>query len=217
MLNTRKLVLVSSAAAVALALSGCAAPMSGMGMSGSDAPATTSETTAADFNGADVTFAQMMIPHHEQAVEMSETLLGKDGIDERVRDLATQITEAQQPEIDQLKEMLSDWGQEGSDMGGMNHGGGMMSDDDMMALDDATGDDAAQLFLEQMTVHHEGAIEMAQAEVADGENAEAKKMAEAIVAAQTDEIAVMQELLADLSSEDMSMPEMLSARGVTLV
>jgi uncharacterized protein (DUF305 family) len=194
MLNTRKLVLVSAAAAVALTLSGCAGGASEM--SGSDAPATTSETAAADFNGADVTFAQMMIPHHQQAVEMSETLLAKDGIDERVRDLATRIQDAQQPEIDQLKEMLSEWGQEESDMGGMNHGGGMMSDADMTALEDATEDDATRLFLEQMTVHHEGAIEMAQAEAADGENAEAKDLAEAIVAAQTDEIAVMQELLA---------------------
>jgi uncharacterized protein (DUF305 family) len=195
MLNTRKLFLVSAAAAVALALSGCAGGgMSGMDMSDSDVPAAT-ESPAADFNGADVTFAQMMIPHHEQAVEMSEMLLAKDGIDDEVRDLATQIKDAQQPEIDQLKEMLSDWGQGESDMGGMNHGGGMMSDDDMTTLEGATGDDAARLFLEHMTVHHEGAIEMAQAEVADGENAEAKEMAEAIVAAQTEEIAVMQELL----------------------
>jgi uncharacterized protein (DUF305 family) len=196
MMNTRKLFLVSSAAAVALALSGCAGGMSGMDMDGSHTPG--SSETATDFNEADVTFAQMMIPHHEQAVEMSEMLLAKDGIDERVRDLATQIKDAQQPEIDQLREMLSDWGQEESDMGGMNHGGGMMSDNDMMALEDATGDDAARLFLEQMTVHHEGAIEMAEAEVTDGENAEAKELAETIVAAQTDEIATMEELLADV-------------------
>ena len=167
-----------------------------MDMDGSHTPG--SSETATDFNEADVTFAQLMIPHHEQAVEMSETLLAKDGIDERVRDLATQIKDAQQPEIDQLREMLSDWGQEESDMGGMNHGGGMMSDNDMMALEDATGDDAARLFLEQMTVHHEGAIEMAEAEVTDGENAEAKELAETIVAAQTDEIATMEELLADV-------------------
>ncbi|MBT2497799.1 DUF305 domain-containing protein [Agromyces sp. ISL-38] len=196
MLNTRNLLLVSAAAAATLALSGCAGGMSGMDMSGSDAPAD-SKTSAGTFNGADVTFAQMMIPHHEQAVEMSETLLAEDGIDDRVRDLATRIKDAQQPEIDQLKGMLSDWGQEESDMGGMNHGDGMMSDDDMTALEDATGDDAARLFLEQMTVHHEGAIEMAQAEAADGENAEATKLAETIIAAQTDEIAVMKEMLAD--------------------
>ena len=196
MLNTRKFVLVSAAAAVALTLSGCAGGMSGMDMSASDAPDTTSEPVATDFNDADVTFAQMMIPHHEQAVEMSEMLLAEDGIDERVRDLAARIKDAQQPEIDQMRKMLSDWGQDDSGMGGMNDGG-LLSDEDMTALEDATGDDAARLFLEQMTVHHEGAIEMAEAEAADGENAEAKELAETIVAAQTDEIAVMQGLLAD--------------------
>ena len=196
MLKIHKLALITAAAATALALSGCAGGMSGMDMS-SEAP-TASETAAADFNGADVTFAQMMIPHHEQAVEMSDTLLAKDGIDERVVELATQIKDAQQPEIDQLREWLDDWGQEESDMGGMNHGGGMMSEDDMAALENATGADATRLFLEQMTVHHEGAIEMAEAEVQDGENADAKAMAETIVATQTEEVALMQELLATL-------------------
>ncbi|RXZ71450.1 DUF305 domain-containing protein [Agromyces albus] len=164
--------------------------MSGMDMSASDAPAD------AAFNSADVMFAQMMIPHHEQAVEMSEMLLAKDGIDEQVRDLATQIKDAQQPEIDLMREMLSEWGEDDSAMGGMDDGG-LLSDEEMAALEDATGADAARLFLEGMTVHHEGAIEMAEAEVSDGENAEAKELADAIIAAQTDEIAVMQELLAD--------------------
>ena len=195
MLNTRTLLLVSAAAAVALTLGGCAGGTPGTDATGSEASA--GSEAAADFNGADVTFAQMMIPHHEQAVEMSESLLAKDGIDERVRDLATQIKDAQQPEIDQLEQWLDDWGQEESDMGGMNHGGGMMSEDDMTALGDAEGDDAARLFLEQMTVHHEGAIEMAQAEVTDGEHADAKSMAENIVATQTDEVIVMQDMLSD--------------------
>ena len=198
MLNTRKLLLVSAAAAAALALSSCAGGTPGADATGSDASAGSDSTVA--FNGADVTFAQMMIPHHEQAVEMSDTLLAKDGIDERIRDLATRINDAQQPEIDELKASLDDWGQQQGDMGGMNHGGGMMSDDDLTALDDARGDDAARLFLEQMTVHHEGAVEMAQAEVADGENADARAMAERIIATQTAEIALMQDLLAQVSS-----------------
>lgn len=197
MLKIHKLALMTATAATALALSGCAGGMSGVDMN-SEEPTATSEAATADFNGADVTFAQMMIPHHEQAVAMSETILAKDGIDERVRDLATQIKDAQQPEIDQLREWLDDWGQEESDMDGMNHGGGMMSEEEMTALEDAAGADAARLFLEQMTVHHEGAIEMANAEVQDGENADAKAMAETIVATQTEEVTLMQELLASL-------------------
>ena len=139
----------------------------------------------------------MMIPHHEQAVEMSDTLLAKGGIDEQVRELATQIKDAQQPEIDRLRERLSEWGEEEADMGGMNHGG-MMTDEDMADLESATGVEAARLFLEQMTVHHEGAIAMAEAEVDDGENADAQAMAATIVSTQTEEITLMQELLASL-------------------
>jgi len=74
----------------------------------------------------------------------------------------------------------------------------MMSDDDMSALEDATGAEAARLFLEQMIVHHEGAIMMAEAEVADGENPDATALAEQIIAAQTEEIATMEELLTEL-------------------
>lgn len=196
MLKTRKLLLAPAAVAIALALSGCAGgSMPGMDMGDSDAP-NSSESATAEFNSADVMFAQMMIPHHEQAVAMSDMLLAKEGIDPRVIDLATQIKDAQQPEIDQLRDWLDGWGQEESGMSGMD--GGMMSDDDMAALENATGPEAARLFLEQMTVHHESAIEMARAEVEDGQNADAKAMAETIVATQTEELATMQELLASL-------------------
>ena len=90
-------------------------------------------------------FAAMMIPHHQQAVEMSDIILAKKGIDPRVVDLATQIKAAQGPEIQTMKGWLEDWGIPYDDsmsdmggMGGMDHGDGMMSDDDMAALDAAT-------------------------------------------------------------------------------
>ena len=84
-------------------------------------------------------------------------------------------------------------------MGDMGHGSdGMMSDDDMMALQDAAGTQASTLFLEQMTVHHQGAVAMAQLELDDGENADAQAMAANIVKTQTAEIAVMADLLASL-------------------
>lgn len=199
MQKSRQLLLVAAVAATALALSGCATGNGGMsGMDhASDDPTPSGSQVAADSNDADVAFAQMMIPHHEQAVEMSDMLLAKDGIDQRVAELAAQIKDAQQPEIDQLREWLTEWGQEEADMGGMNHGG-MMSDDDMTALENAEGAEAARLFLEQMTEHHEGAIDMAEAEVDGGRSEDAKGMAATIVATQTDEIATMQQLLASL-------------------
>jgi uncharacterized protein (DUF305 family) len=154
-----------------------------------------------DYNAADEMFATGMIPHHEQAVEMSDILLAKDGVDDRVVALAERIQAAQQPEIELMASWLDAWGID-SDMGdmpGMDHGSdGMMSDDDMATLDAASGEDASALFLEQMIEHHEGAIEMSQQELDNGQNADALKLAQQIIDAQTAEIAEMQGLLAAL-------------------
>ena len=183
--------------AAALTLSSCAG-----GSPASDSASPSASQTTAAFNSADVTFAQMMIPHHEQAVQMSDDLLAKDGIDQNVLDLATEIKAAQEPEITQLKDWLTAWGEDDTSMPGMSGMGGgsdgMMSDDDMMALQDASGVEASTLFLGQMTVHHEGAVAMAQLEIDDGENADAQAMAADIVKTQTAEIDEMAELLASL-------------------
>ena len=181
-----------------LALAGCAGPtrsggmddMPGMGSSASASP-------VADVNSADMQFTTMMIPHHEQAVEMADMILGKDGIDERVITLAEQIKAAQGPEIEQMESWLDDWGTPMGDMDGTDHGG-MMSDSDIQALEDATGFEASRLFLQQMIVHHEGAIEMAQTEVDNGQNPDVISLAEDIIDSQTTEIATMEDILATL-------------------
>jgi uncharacterized protein (DUF305 family) len=193
MINPRKFAMAAAAFAAALTLSACSTGGS------SDTPAPAASASAeATYNDADVMFAQMMIPHHEQAVEMSDMLLAKDGIDDQVVSLATQIKDAQQPEIDQLNEWLDAWGADAS-MGGMDHGmDGMMSEEDMTALEDASGDEASRLFLEQMIVHHEGAVEMAEAQINDGVNPDAIAMVETIVSTQSEEINVMGNLLGSL-------------------
>ncbi|MET2010193.1 DUF305 domain-containing protein [Microbacterium chocolatum] len=183
--------------AAALALTGCASDAPTMpGMDHGDHSSSSAE--AVDANSADVMFAQMMIPHHEQAIEMSDMLLAKSDIDPEVTALAEQIKAAQQPEIEQMEEWLDAWGADMPDMDDMHHGGGMMSEDDMEALEAATGIQAARLFLEQMIEHHEGAIDMAQDEVDDGQNADAIALANDIIASQTEEIATMRELLSQL-------------------
>lgn len=184
-------------------------------------PETTSATTAtteadgeisADHNDADIMFAQMMIPHHQQAVEMSEMLLAKEGIPAQVVEFAQGVIDAQGPEIDRMNAMLEAWGQQpvtdsgGMDhgeMGGMDHGemggmSGMMSQEDMTALEEAQGTEAARLYLEQMTAHHEGAVDMARDEVADGQNPHAITLAEQVINDQEAEIAQMQQMLTDL-------------------
>ncbi|SEE24247.1 DUF305 domain-containing protein [Ruania alba] len=171
----------------ALALGACSGP------NGESETSTTTSTA----NDADVMFAQMMIPHHEQAIEMSELVLENGSGDAEVTSLAEDIMAAQGPEIEQLDTWLEDWGAEpmADEMAGMDHGDGMMSEEDMAALDSASGTEADELFLEQMIVHHEGAVQMAQGEVEDGENADAIALAEQIIEAQNIEITLMQDLL----------------------
>ena len=142
-------------------------------------------------------FAQMMIPHHEQAVVMSEAMLAKKGISAEVTTLATQIKNAQQPEIDQMKNWLKAWG--ASDHG--NHSGhtgmdGMLTPAELDALRTAQGAEAEKLFLTGMVKHHEGAVAMAKQVRADGSAPAVRTLADAIISSQQAEIDQMKKLLA---------------------
>jgi uncharacterized protein (DUF305 family) len=151
-------------------------------------------------NQADVDFLTGMKPHHEQAVEMSDMVLATDP-PAPVAALAEQVKAAQAPEIEQMDQMLEDLGAAGGEnhMGdGMMEHGGMMSDADMAELMDATGTDAARMYLEGMIEHHEGAVDAAEAQVANGEYAPAVELAEKIAKDQAAEITKMEGLLASL-------------------
>lgn len=193
-MNRTKTFFVGATAVIAaLALAGCADTSTSDTSSGSSAA-----SEAAVFNDQDVMFAQMMLPHHEQAVEMSDTLISKgDTVDSDVLALAETIKDEQGPEIDQLTTWLGDWGQDTS--ASMDHSmDGMMSESDMTSLEDASGTEASRLFLEQMTEHHKGAVDMAQQEVDGGENPDAVEMAKNIVESQTAQIDQMDRLLSSL-------------------
>ncbi|MBA8796131.1 uncharacterized protein (DUF305 family) [Friedmanniella endophytica] len=210
--QTRRLAVAALTAAVTLLAGACSntSTMSGMPGMGANTPTTSSTAgTAAPATGAhndaDVMFAQMMIPHHRQAVEMSDMILAKSGIDHDVTALATKIKAAQAPEITMMSGWLAGWGEDPSPsaggMGGMDHGGtgdGMMSQADMDKLKNASGNEAAKLFLNGMITHHKGAITMAESELANGQNAQAKTLAQSIVTSQSAEITTMTELLADV-------------------
>ena len=193
-----------------LALSGCSGNASHEGMSGmtdsssASASASASDDPTAQFNDADVAFAQGMLPHHQQAVEMAQ-LAPDRAADPRVVDLAARIEAAQAPEIETLSGWLEAWGAEASSSSGMGHGGmdhgdtgGMMPDEDMAALADTSGTEFDRAFLEMMLEHHRGATAMAEAAVADGQNPDALAMAEDIRDTQNAEIAEMEQLLAEL-------------------
>lgn len=189
--------------AAAIALAGCAGagnPATTDPAPSSSQPASpaTGSAVAAEHNNADVVFAQMMIPHHKQAVQMSGIMLAKDGIDQEVADLATAIKEAQGPEIQTMTGWLQSWGEPvESGMGG--HGmEGMMTDGQLKELESAKGTGASRLFLEGMIGHHKGAVAMAGDEISDGKNPQAIDLARQIEKTQQAEIKKMQDLLAGL-------------------
>jgi uncharacterized protein (DUF305 family) len=161
--------------------------------------AVTDPTSAsATHNEADMMFVQGMIPHHQQAVTMSDMALGTSDNAE-VLALAEQIKAAQQPEIDQMRDLLDQWGaptEEGMEgMEGMGNMRGMMSESEMGAMMSAQGAEFDRLFLTGMIAHHQGAITSSETELAEGESAEAQELAQEIIDAQEAEIAEMETLL----------------------
>lgn len=197
----KSLIGVTAAAAVAL-LAGCSGnnDMAGMNhSSGSTAPAATSSSQATGNNADDVTFAQGMVPHHQQAIDMAK-LVPSRSQHPKVLDLARKVEAAQDPEIKKMNEWLKAWGAPTS-MPGMEHGSGhgsmqgMMSAEDMKMLEQAKGAPFDKMWLEMMIKHHEGAVAMARTELAKGGNADAKKLAQEIIDAQQKEITEMQELV----------------------
>ena len=172
--------------------SGSTVPSAGAPSAGATSPGSVAK------NPADVMFVVMMIPHHQQAVEMSDLLLAKSGVDADVRKLAGQIKAAQQPEIDQMKGWLDDWGIDGSHMNAMDHSGhmgGMMSKEQLATLRKADGPTGQKLYLEGMIKHHQGAIDMANNVLGVGQDPDVKKLAEAIVVSQQAEIVEMKKML----------------------
>lgn len=186
--------------------------LSGCGVDGTDSAGSSSEQgdghsssdtqpENAQANDADVAFLIGMRPHHEQAVQMSDIVLAADPPAE-VAALATQIKDAQAPEIEQMNVMLADLG-ESADPGehdGEHAGshGGMMSDDELAALEAATGTEAARLYLEAMIEHHRGAIEASEKVIAEGEYEPVIALARSIAEEQAAEISTMEQLLRSL-------------------
>lgn len=193
---TRRLALgaVALSAATLLAACGSDTDHSGMpGMSGMSSSSATASAGGSAVQGApgDVMFAQMMIPHHQQAVEMADLALdAKAGASDDVRTLAADIKAAQDPEIRTMQGWLTSWGAPAGE--GMDHGmPGMMSETDMTSLEDASGTDFDRQWLTMMIAHHEGAITMAQDVLSSTKDDAVRALADAIIKAQQREITTM--------------------------
>lgn len=191
---TRYLFTLAIVPAAALGLSAC-----GDGMPGMDHGSSTTAPAGASFNDADVQFAQMMIVHHQQAVEMAD-LAATRADDPEVKTLATAIKAAQQPEVDTMTEWLTSWKQPTAQPGGHNMPGmgampGLMSEADMTTLKGSSAVDFDRQFARMMIAHHNGAIQMARDVQKNGNNPDVKRLAVMIEQTQTSEVAQLQTIL----------------------
>lgn len=209
-----RLALPAVAVSVVLALAGCSGDTSPGTPTGGSSAVTPSESAvtpseSATFNAADVAFAQGMIPHHGQALAMARMAPGRAESPEVV-DLARRIEAAQEPEIAEMTSWLEAWGEEvpDADAGGATDGhaahgmdaeeheaGGMLTAEEMAELEQATGAEWDRLFLTGMIAHHEGAVAMAEQQLAEGSYPPALELAEAVIEGQQAEIEEMRALL----------------------
>ena len=156
-----------------------------------------SSSTNPNYTGADIMFLQMMIPHHQQALDISNLAM-KASQDAELIELAKIIARDQAAEIKQMKAWLADAGAS-EDMGhSMDGMGGMLNDDELAALSAATGKEFDVLWLKGMTEHHDGAIHMTQM-IEDAENADIKAFGTKVIKDQSEQIAQMKKMLARLS------------------
>lgn len=194
----RRLVLLGAMLAAVLAAACGASPL------GSQTP------VASKFNSADVTFAQEMIPHHQQAIQMAK-LAATNASDPGVKQLAASIEAAQGPEIRIMQGWLRSWGKpipsappgmtgpaagaSPAPMPTMHQMPGMMSQQEMSQLASTHGVAFDRMFLEMMIRHHQGAVAMARTEQAQGINADAKRLAKEIETSQSAQIQQMRQML----------------------
>ncbi|MFF0815462.1 DUF305 domain-containing protein [Rhodococcus sp. NPDC003318] len=208
-MNTRSMTVVAAVAIAGAVLVGCSnddndghstgpmGPMTSMPMA---TPAPSGETSS-DHNAADVMWTQMMIPHHRQAVEMAALAEGRTD-NPQLLSLAARIEAAQNPEIEQMTGWLAAWGvpampggTDHSMPGGMTVHDGMMSSEQMTALENSSGTEFDHAWLEMMIAHHQGAVDSSRQIQAEGVDEQVRALAGQIIAAQQAEIEQMRAML----------------------
>lgn len=201
--RTTRLAGIAAVAASLLVLSACGGASTitaGAGTPSSGASAVAG--IDAEYNDADIAFITDMKPHHEGAIMMAG-LAETRAESAEVKELASRIVDAQDPEIEMMNKMAMAWGVDlesggDHDMSAIGESPMAGTDEGAAALEMLSGAEFDREFLTMMTVHHEAAVEMAKTELSDGMNPQAKQMASDIIASQTAEIAEMQRLLAAL-------------------
>lgn len=142
-----------------------------------------------NFNRADVMFMNMMIIHHDQAIEMAELAPNRTD-NENILELSRNISEAQKNENEQMADWLRELGYRRPVRG--HRMAGMASQEQMQRLGNSTGREFDRLFSDLMITHHRGGIQMAQNFIRSGRNPELIELEKGMVRAQTEEIEKMQ-------------------------
>ena len=190
-----KILAITAATAAVVSLAACSPPNERE--STMKPSATSSAAPAVNFNDADVMFLQMMYPHHAQAVEMAK-LVPTRSQNQQVKDLAAAIEKAQAPEMQQMTTLLAGFGKPAPSATMSHSMPGLMTPQQMTELTGLSGAAFDKMWLQMMVEHHQGAITMANDELKNGTNADAKAMAQAIVTAQQAEITTMNGMLAKM-------------------
>ncbi|WP_216898524.1 DUF305 domain-containing protein [Nocardia alni] len=197
-----RITLAGTGIAAALLIAGCSnnsggssgTPSSTATTPGTSQASATGKPTRTDFNDADVTFLQMMYPHHAQAIDMAKMVPGKSQ-NQQLLTLAANIEKAQAPEMAKFADLLHSFGKP-TPSTTMDHPmDGVMSQDQMTALQNATGHAFDTMWLKMMIAHHQGAVTMSNTELASGVNPDAKTLAHNIITNQQAEIQQMQGML----------------------
>ena len=181
-----------------LLFAACGGESHNMSDMSTDSIGTNATSSESSFNEADVMFAQMMIPHHEQAIELADMALDPTLMaGEQVKTLASQIKSAQDPEIDLMTQWLTDWDQPLMDMSEEHDMSmdGMLSVDEIAALGQLMGEEFDQAWATAMIAHHKGAIKMAETVKEDGKSTLVEDLASLIMQEQQSEITVLKTLL----------------------
>ena len=183
-------ILIGIIAVLSLGIVFLLAGNSGAPMDHSGHSSASEEKSSSQYSADEIMFAQMMIPHHEQAVTMSELALTNTTTPEIVA-LAIAIRDAQAPEIIQMQSWID--GKSESHMHDMEMGG-MLTAEELETLASLKGAAFDQMFLTAMIAHHECALDMVDM-ISGSTNEEVKTLAANIVKSQSAEIEAMKALL----------------------
>ena len=159
----------------------------------------------AAFNEADLNFVEQMIPHHEQAVQISQ-LAENRAEDEEVRTIASDIAFIQAIELEELQGWLIEWGFDGAEHSHEDHAdaAGMLSADEVQQLEASSGSEFDALFTQLMIQHHEGAIAAARELLETGKSEDIRFFAQSLIESQGAELEQLRFILELLSPAEES-------------